>query len=496
MSRLTSKFILKPKNVLYLFIGLLSVVSVFYACKKEIAREKPIDQTFFEHTTKNDLINWAVQNLKEQNLRSNFAHNIYLKYGQPEWDYSDAFYAYEGMPTIVTPFTDRNKKEITSIWIIVYDKGQIKSQIISEKELTLTQYNNSSNKMIGDFSQMFRYLRGKVFNQGSNILNKPDKLASTQPLKQDKISYYTYVETCVDWWQYASVNGQVIPGSFQYTNTTCKTEMIWIPEITPNSTTPLGTSSSPPAGYGNLTPTSFAKIIMNPANRECLKNITTDITKYATISHHLQRVFAGVTGYNNVNSMIDRLANSSSWNVEVKEGTTVPRINDNGDTVKDNAVTLASGGKVTITVDKGYLNTATDLAIARTIIHELLHTYFEYGKTQTNDPGYSEFVAVNNLLYNKDGGILPEVALAQHNLIASSYVNQLGYLLYAYAESKGINSPDPNMTLLDYCRDLAWGGLHESKAYGFLKNKTRVEKNIMNEQNNANTSSKIKSCSK
>ena len=52
MKRTKSKFTLQPKNVLYLFIGLLSIASIFYACKKSI--DESLDNEITEFIKSND----------------------------------------------------------------------------------------------------------------------------------------------------------------------------------------------------------------------------------------------------------------------------------------------------------------------------------------------------------------------------------------------------------------------------------------------------------
>jgi hypothetical protein len=84
---------------------------------------------------------------------------------------------------------------------------------------------------------------------------------------------------------------------------------------------------------------------------------------------------------------------------------------------------------------------------------------------------------------------------AQHEQIANKYVTQVGALLEAYAVSNGIQSPDPSMSLSEYCKDMAWGGLMNTKAYRkYAPNKTRIEQHLLNEAKNNVNSTRKKGC--
>ena len=68
-------------------------------------------------------------------------------------------------------------------------------------------------------------------------------------------------------------------------------------------------------------------------------------------------------------------------------------------------------------------------------------------------------------------------------------------LLSEFAQSKGLSSPDPDVSLFQYCKDLSWGALTETPAYRlYAPNKTRIENHINNEQNCSPSSTQAKSC--
>lgn len=58
--------------------------------------------------------------------------------------------------------------------------------------------------------------------------------------------------------------------------------------------------------------------------------------------------------------------------------------------------TTQTGGKMSvITIDQNYVNNATDLALARSVIHELVHAYVKY--QLVNDPGGDMGRAIDEL---------------------------------------------------------------------------------------------------
>jgi hypothetical protein len=140
------------------------------------------------------------------------------------------------------------------------------------------------------------------------------------------------------------------------------------------------------------------------------------------------------------------------------------------------------------------LNAGTDLSIAKTIIHESMHAYFLYGMARSNEPGYADFVAANDLLYKRDGSAASDQNSAQHELIAKKYVDQLAGMLAFYAHLNNITSPNASLTIDEYCKDLAWGGLMGTKAYRSAPNKSRIESNVHKEAQHSQGSTTKKGC--
>ena len=118
---------------------------------------------------------------------------------------------------------------------------------------------------------------------------------------------------------------------------------------------------------------------------------------------------------------------------------------------------------INITFDTDYLETATDLAIATTAIHEQVHAFLVYlhetGSLQANstEPGYQELMQAYALHQQNNDDVA--LATTQHEYMASM-VNEMTDDLYAYAQLNNIQGVDK-----EYCKRLIWGGLDETQTF-------------------------------
>lgn len=239
----------------------------------------------------------------------------------------------------------------------------------------------------------------------------------------------------------------------------------------------------------------FPEASLDTSARPCLKSILLDLKASANVLSSLKRIFNYETGMNNVSAMFEKVATTPGWDVKIGEKVIPDRIDKfTGTVTQVNADTYGISGSVRIDFNKTLLNAGTNLSIARTMIHESMHAYFLYGMARTHEPGYADFVAANDLLYKKDGGIVDDKQKAQHELIAKKYVEQLAGMLAFYARLNNITSPDASLTIDEYCKDLAWGGLMDTKAYRSAPNKSRIESNVLKETQHSPGSTTKKDC--
>lgn len=124
-----------------------------------------------------------------------------------------------------------------------------------------------------------------------------------------------------------------------------------------------------------------------------------------------------------------------------------------------------------------------------------MHAYFLNAIRYPNNSQYEEFKNIHTFLFDKSGTIYDDQNQAQHEQIAATYVNDLAGILYQYALSIGVSSsPRASISLAQYCKDLAWAGLHGTRAYKNAPDKSRIEGNINRKATSASNSSMIKYC--
>ena len=97
-----------------------------------------------------------------------------------------------------------------------------------------------------------------------------------------------------------------------------------------------------------------------------------------------------------------------------------------------------------------YLETATDLSIAKTILHESIHAYllaYYYNDPRFLYENYPQFL--EEVVQGTNGDLMP----IHHEAIIRSFVSDIATSLRKYGESKGYDLSN------QFYEDLAWGGL-------------------------------------
>ncbi|CAM1346957.1 hypothetical protein [Tenacibaculum insulae] len=124
-----------------------------------------------------------------------------------------------------------------------------------------------------------------------------------------------------------------------------------------------------------------------------------------------------------------------------------------------------------ISLDTDLVKDATQLFIAKTIIHESFHAFINY--TVRENPG-STLTNLLNKYYDYYKIKYPTKAgnLTHHQFI-SQYVESLAYSLSVY---------DNHQQDIGYYEALSWAGLESSTAYQVLPNKTEIQRIITNER--------------
>jgi hypothetical protein len=184
--------------------------------------------------------------------------------------------------------------------------------------------------------------------------------------------------------------------------------------------------------------------------------------------HELRRIFEKFNGNQPV---------PISYNVKFRYGTCSNPLS--------NACTAPqiSNGFAIVTLNKDNLANATDLSIARTIMHEMLHAYLIF------EAKYPSNCDLNNLLneYMKKNGIQILTQNDHHRLfVETKFLNDIEVELKKFATSVGYNVETLGN---QYFKDMAWGGLQFTDVYNSLSpaEKLRIS-NILNSEANSSPS--------
>jgi hypothetical protein len=143
-----------------------------------------------------------------------------------------------------------------------------------------------------------------------------------------------------------------------------------------------------------------------------------------------------------------------------------------------------SNGFAQITINKDVNTSATDLSLARTIMHEMLHAYLLF---EENYPSNCDInCLIGKYIYTYGGSNLNP---AHHALfVETKFLNDIAAELKNYATHVGYNV---NALGTQFFKDMAWGGLHETNVFKSLPiaDQLRINNRIRAELENKNQGS-------
>ncbi len=153
--------------------------------------------------------------------------------------------------------------------------------------------------------------------------------------------------------------------------------------------------------------------------------------------------------------VLDIFEANDGTNLIFKSSTTLPNVNANtSSTSRYNSTTHTCD--ITITFRESYLQTATDLAIARTAIHESLHATLVYmfeenllqSANGTPMNGFEDFVEA---YINHQAGLPANLNVAHHELMAN-FIDEIASGLSVYGASNGHSNS------FNFYKKLSWSG--------------------------------------
>jgi len=163
----------------------------------------------------------------------------------------------------------------------------------------------------------------------------------------------------------------------------------------------------------------------------CMQTIMSDVKQLTTGVGQILTKFAG---------------NKPGYNWTVVDGN-LPQ-NSNAETSPQYNFSTKT---VTTSFDSNKFGNATDLSIARTILHEAVHAYLV--AWEVNTPTFAGRIAAYPMLMQDYAEATVGTNLAQHNEMIRFFVSHIAKALQEYGKQKGFNYPS------QFFNDLAWGGL-------------------------------------
>lgn len=162
------------------------------------------------------------------------------------------------------------------------------------------------------------------------------------------------------------------------------------------------------------------------------------------------------------------LSNTSQWVWIIDEDELPEDIN--GQT------TLTSAGVLTL-LDDYKLRSGTNLSVARTMIHEMVHAYltlyFQYDPVNAN----KDYPAILSAWLES---MNPDYNKIQHDEIERSFIDNIAFALDEYSVAAGLNNEDKYVY-----SDLAWGGLDFQNNNQLTADiKERIQNRLLAEQLN------------
>ncbi|MFC5192938.1 hypothetical protein ACFPIK_14270 [Algoriphagus aquatilis] len=188
-----------------------------------------------------------------------------------------------------------------------------------------------------------------------------------------------------------------------------------------------------------------SSIILNLLTNPCASDIFKQLKKNSLLK-------SSIGNLNSMNNIIQLLDSANNFEFFIKNvDFTSPQYNPSA-----NAITRArpvfneTTGKyeVTIEINNDYLNSATKLSIARTMLHEMVHAYLVYSFKTGIDGTFNSSLQQ----YSLNGG--NDLDFFHHNWMAK-YIDAIGYSLAEWNRRFG------NSIINDrnYYDEIAWGGL-------------------------------------
>lgn len=452
------------RKLFILLIG-LALGIIYFSCQREIPMIKNNNlQISSAHQ-------WFDNYLKKEATMPIFDHLIY------HWDKASSLTFRNGYQVITVPITEVNQNPAYQgrrvLYLYPWKNGKGFYSTIFELIPTREhQKNNNGNVSLKTFDGYIStwdlkkgFVRGAKFEKG--IAEKNIKIQLSSP-KQLSAAQRSSGETLPEVIVYFSGPGDNIYWILLLNGMANSTPYLWDGGggYNPCEYTPC-VNQEEPADY--FDPKVINDVIEDLTDKQWLEEKVKDSTDNPCASDAI----------NKLSSISDKLPEliRSFFNSDANFSMTI-KMGDLG---------LGAGGSTTPNVTtndfnvtlNSVFNDRTDLSYAATIIHEAFHcqlmSWFRETIRDNNqtvkeqlasDYGYlfsSEMISMDSSLAAIVNGGNP----TQHQDMVNRYKDKIAEALYQFSQSKGINID------MDYCKDLAWTGTFDSRAFNNLPFNTR-----------------------
>jgi hypothetical protein len=182
----------------------------------------------------------------------------------------------------------------------------------------------------------------------------------------------------------------------------------------------------------------------------------------------LKRILAEVikTKSGKIGRIIAKLqSHSPNWSWVIREGSLPENVNGQTKLISKIALTI---------LDYDQLVNATNLSIARTIIHEMVHAYLSLYFRHEQVEAIKDYPSMYSAWRIKR---YPDCNRIQHDEIEKTFLSDIAAALKEYGEKTNVDANDVTYS------DLAWGGLNvQNTRLLTAKEKRRIQNRIAKEQ--------------
>lgn len=444
------------KNILLGFL-----IITLYACSDDFPVTERVSQNTIEHARK-----WFDQNVKtasnENGRISSIPDDVLweegILYEQDEritvevpLEYGSGLIAYpEGISK------SSGYKNLTKLLLLSDGKGgydvfvmRIMPDVKSISDLHQNTYHEKTDSFTGNIIYYTwegipliyaRYENGKRKERGYIEQTSNKKEARINECYVTEVRWYSvacYAGSCgdpiylySDYYYYCSDSG---PGS------------------NPNDSTDPGDLYGGGGGGGDngYTPTidDWEATINDAQLKPCMQTIVADLKNITqgSVGQIIQKFSGSTPGYN--------------WQL-------INGVLSGGQNAFTNQAYNKTSGTVTTTFDDSKFKSSTDLAIARTILHESIHAYLiAHFRVDVLSARSSYPDLVNDYAQQMYGGDANQI---QHAEFVRNFVQDIALALQEYGNNKGYNHT------MQFYQDLAWGGLTHTGKYDTSGNPTET----------------------